>query len=85
MKDDTFETELERISALIDTLPESLGGSLRTIVDETRERHIAIEEASNRAHEAIDNWRLMCKYLIFDLDVRLREANAYHNGFEPHP
>jgi hypothetical protein len=85
MTDHEFETEIQRLSALIDTLPESLQGALRKMVDETREKQIAIEEASSRAYEAIDNWRLMCKYLIFDLDVRLREAEEYGHRPELSP
>jgi len=78
MTDNTFEAQLQKVSEVIDTLPESQRESLRKMMEETRRRHSDIKGAATRAREVIDNWRLMCKYLIFDIEARLREADAHH-------
>lgn len=82
MTDNTFEAQLQKVSEVIDTLPESQRESLRKMLEETHRRHSDIKGAATRAREAIDNWRLMCKYLIFDLEARLREADAHRRDCE---
>ncbi len=67
---------MKGITAVVDALPESQRASLQTLIEETRHRHASIKEASCKARDAIDDWRLMCKYIIFDLEASLREAKT---------
>ena len=76
MTDKTFEDHMREMLGVIDTLPEAQRVQLRDIFEETRTRHEAIKEASARSKEAVDNWRLICKYMVFDFEARLREAGV---------
>jgi hypothetical protein len=76
MTNDRFEEQLQRILARLDTLSESQQALVRPMVEETRRRHVQIREAIARAHTALDDWRLVEKYRIFDAEARWREARA---------
>lgn len=84
MTNDELGTRLDRIDTLIETLPESERGRIRALVIETRERHARIAESSRQAIEAIDDWRVRLKYIIFDIEATQREADARRgSGGEP--
>jgi hypothetical protein len=46
------------------------------LVEESRRRHAQIKDDAVRAREALDDWRLIQKYLLFDEEARQREAQA---------
>ena len=76
MGDQTFEAHIREIIAKINTLPEPHRGPLMALVEETRRRHTQIKDEAVRAREALDDWRLIQKYLLFDEEARQREARA---------
>ncbi len=80
MADQDFEAQLREVLARINTLPESQRGPLMALVAETRRRHATIRDATARAREALDDWRLILKYLLFDEEARRREAQAKPDG-----
>ena len=69
-----FEDRLAEITAKIYTLPTDQRDALLAKVEETRERHLAIRESTVRALSALDDWRIIQKYRIFDMEARLRES-----------
>jgi hypothetical protein len=38
------------------------------------ERHTQIERAVTAAKDALDDWRIAMKYLVFDIEARSREV-----------
>ncbi len=74
MNDRTLSKHLEACRKTIESLPAVEQDRLWTLFEETRERHHAIQEATNRALDALDDWRLRAKYLVFDLEARQRDA-----------
>ncbi len=84
MTNDDLGARLDRIDTLIETLPESERGRIRALVTETRERHARIAESSRQAIEALDDWRVRLKYIIFDIEATRRETDARQgSGDEP--
>ncbi len=76
MLEDLFETQLREISESIEALPEDRRGALLALLEETRHRHQLIRQATEHARHALDDWRLIQKYLIFDHEARQRENRA---------
>ena len=76
MTQEQFEDRLADIVAKIETLPEPQRSSLQQVVEQTRSRHAEIADALNRARNALDDWRVMQKYLVFDAECRRREEQA---------
>ncbi len=74
MKEETFETAMQKHLADIESLPEEKRAKLLELADQTRSRHHQIQRDFRRAHDALDDWRLWAKYLLFDAEARLREA-----------
>ena len=77
MQSRQFETHLQQMIDRIETLPESQRGPLMNLVDETRQRHKDIRDAARKGHDALDDWRLIQKYRIFDAEARQREAGSH--------
>jgi hypothetical protein len=76
MEEQAFEAQLREIIAKINTLPEPQRAPLMALVEEARQRHAQIKDATARAREALDDWRLIQKYILFDHEARQREARA---------
>jgi len=76
MTEEKFEQHLQELLSKIETLPESQRAPLLEMVEETRSRHRVIREATTRALSALDDWRLILKYRIFDAEARQREAGS---------
>ncbi len=76
MGDQAFETQVREIIAKINSLPEPHRGPLMVLVEETRRRHAQIKDATVRAREALDDWRLIQTYLLFDEEARRRESQT---------
>ena len=69
-----FEAHLKKALEAIDMLPEQQRAPLQEMVEETRRRHQQIGVSIAAAREALDDWRLIQKYLLFDAEARAREA-----------
>lgn len=76
MLEDLFETQLREISKSIEALPEGQRGAMLALLEETRHRQQLIQQATDHARHALDDWRLIQKYLIFDHEARQRENRA---------
>lgn len=76
MTGDRFEMQLQEILARIAALPEQHRAHLMKVVEETRERHQYVRESVARARSALDDWRIMQKYRVFDLEASLREQRS---------
>jgi len=76
MTNDQFEDQIQEMLARIYTLPEPSREHLLRMVEETRRRHAQIHDSVARARTALDDWRLLKRYLIFDAECRRRESQA---------
>ncbi len=74
MTDETLEARLCEINSKIETLPQSQRDHLMQMVEETRQRHHDIKDGIGRANDALDDWRLHMKYLVFDMEASVRES-----------
>ncbi|HOA75259.1 MAG TPA: transcriptional regulator [Phycisphaerae bacterium] len=75
MTEETFRTSIEEARQRINELPEGQRGALLQILDETIERHRELEQNFARVREAVAEWQLMIKYLIFDREATIRERD----------
>ena len=73
MKEDQFEQALQRSLKALDKLPEPKKEELKRLIEETRKRHDQIKVSLKEALAAVDDWRLMQKYYLFDKESRDRE------------
>ena len=73
MNKEHFEKRIKEMSALAATLPKPERDRLERLIEETRARHELIQDSVKRALEALDDWRLHQKYLIFDREASRRE------------
>ncbi|MCK4658862.1 MAG: hypothetical protein KAV82_05010 [Phycisphaerae bacterium] len=80
MTNQQFNEQLSKILANIETLPESRRGALLEMAEEARARYQQIGKTTARAREALEDWRLVQKYRIFDAEASLREAQAKHDN-----
>ncbi len=76
MTGDRFESQLREILTRIAALPEEQRARLMELVEETRERHQEIRRRVARAYSALDDWRILQKYRVFDLEASLRERRC---------
>jgi phosphoglycerate-specific signal transduction histidine kinase len=74
MTGETFREEFDELESRIATLPSDQQATLRPLLQETRERHLQIEQAITAAKDTLDDWRIAMKYLIFDIEARRREV-----------
>ena len=75
MTDETFDARILEARQRIDELPEEQRGPLLAALDETIRRHEELKHDFARMREAVDDWQLMVKYLIFDREATIRERN----------
>ncbi|HNQ24038.1 MAG TPA: hypothetical protein PKK06_13200 [Phycisphaerae bacterium] len=71
-----FNTQVQELVAVIRTLPTDEQAELMALVEETLQRQAATSADLARARNALDDWRLLQKYLVFDAEATLREARA---------
>ncbi len=76
MDEVVFQKRLSELISQIDTLPENERERLRSLADETRQRHEDIKKSVSSMQESLDFLRLWIKYMLFDLEATRRE-NAY--------
>lgn len=75
MDDSTFKARMEEMQIQIASLPDDQRGPLQALMQETRDRHEQIKLATAQARDALDDWRLLMKYLIFDREAIRRELD----------
>ncbi|NLX23176.1 MAG: hypothetical protein GXY55_16105 [Phycisphaerae bacterium] len=75
MDDQTFQARLADARRQIDTLPVEKRAGLMALLEETRQRHDELKTNFARAREAMGEWRLLMKYLIFDHEATRRERD----------
>ena len=76
MTEQQYDTKVREILAKIKGLPEAQRLAILALAEDTRKRHLDIQAATARACAALDDWRLVQKYRIFDAEARLREVRA---------
>lgn len=74
MMDAQFHSRVNDLEATINTLPMEQKQRLTRLLEETKQRHAQIKTNFGRLHDALDDWRLTTKYLIFDLERTRLEA-----------
>ncbi len=75
MNDEAFHARLAEFRAQIDALPEAKRPELIALLEETRRRHEDLKKNFSRIHQALDEWRLGLKYLLFDYEATRRERD----------
>jgi len=73
MKAEEFDAALERCIRAINDLPEGKRSQLMELVNETRDHQQTVDVSLREALDAIDDWRLYQKYMLFDMEARQRE------------
>lgn len=73
MTDEVFKAKLDEARTQINELPEGQRERLLVILAETQHRHEEMKQNFGRIHEALGEWQLMIKYLIFDREATRRE------------
>jgi len=76
MTEHQFNEKVRQILSKIECLPETQRSAILAMAEDTRKRHLEIQEATARACAALDDWRLAQKYRIFDAEASLREAGV---------
>lgn len=73
--DDVFDTRICEARERINQLPEGQRAPLLAILDETVRRHQEMRQNFSRIHDALAEWQLMVKYLVFDREATIRERD----------
>ena len=74
MSREMYDARLAELEAVIAGLPAEQQALLAPMLAETRTRQDEIKQACDAARDTLADWRIAMKYLIFDLEARLREA-----------
>lgn len=74
MTDEAFRNKLNEAMQKIAELPEDRRAPLVAMIEETRQRHGELKQSFARISSAMDEWRLLIKYLIFDREATHREV-----------
>lgn len=74
MTNKAFEERILEICEIIEDLPGETRAPLKRLVEETRQRYASIYNSSKAARDALDDLRLRCKYMVFDVEARQRET-----------
>lgn len=85
MDEVTFQKKLSELMAQIDTLPEGERDRIRSLANETRQRHADIKKSVDQMQESLDFLRLWIKYLLFDLEATRRENQYLRKMLEQDP
>ena len=75
MNEDVFQTKISEARERIKQLSEEQRGPLMAILNETMRRHEEMKQNFSRIHDALAEWQLMVKYLIFDREATIRERD----------
>ena len=86
MTDEILNARLAEAREKINALPADQRAPLLALVEETCQRHAELKKNFSRVNEAVDEWRLLMKYLIFDREATRRELDQLRkrlDGSEP--
>jgi chromosome segregation ATPase len=75
MNEQEFQTRLAELSEQIDAMPETERDRVRSLLEETRDRHQRLRATVRSLQDSLDHLRLSVKYLVFDLEATRRENN----------
>ncbi len=75
MNQDVFQSKIAEAQERINQLPEDQRGPLTAILHETVRRHEEMKQSFSKIHDALAEWQLMVKYLIFDREATIRERD----------
>ena len=75
MNEDLFQNKIAEARDRISQLSEEQRGPLLAILEETVRRHDEMKQNFSRIHDAMAEWQLMVKYLIFDREATARERD----------
>ncbi len=76
MTEQQFNQQLDQILGKIENLPDAQRKAIMAMAEDTRKQDQAIRAEMARTRDALDDWRLLQKYRIFDAEARLREEQA---------
>ena len=76
MSNEQFEAAMQRAMAAMESLPVEQREKLMVVVEETRRRHERIQQSVMVANEAMDDWRILQKYMVFDREAQARERQS---------
>lgn len=72
MDDERLEAAIRRCESVMETLPPADQEKLAALLDETRQRQEEIKRGYRDAMDALGDWRLVQKYMLFDREARRR-------------
>lgn len=75
MNQDVFHAKIAEAQERIRQLPEDQRGPLTALLNETVRRHDEMKQNFSKIHDALAEWQLMVKYLIFDREATIRERD----------
>lgn len=75
MNSETFQNQLEDLTAKIDALPVEQRGPLLALVEETKRRQAELTKDVAAATDALADWRIAVKYAVFDREAARRESD----------
>ena len=75
MTEEAFQARFAEARNRINELPESQRLPLLTLLAETQKRHEQVRQSFTQIHDALAEWQLMMKYLIFDREATRRERD----------
>ncbi len=75
MSSESFQARLAEARAQILSLPAAQQPALLNLLKETGFRHEQMKDSFAKIHEALAEWQLMLKYLIFDREATVRERD----------
>lgn len=77
MNNTTYDAKLAELEAKIAALPADQQALLAPLLAETQHRHVEIKKNVAAARDALDDWRIAMKYMVFDLEAQAREAHQH--------
>lgn len=73
MKEQSMDEKLQALISQIPGLSEDQQAKLRLLAKETQDRQKQIQDNIQKAKDSLDDMRIQCKYLVFDLEATRRE------------
>ncbi len=74
MTDETLADKLRELTDKMRDLSPEQREALEPLLQETKDRQASLQGDVARAHDALDDWRVILKYALFGRDARRRES-----------
>ena len=74
MEDARLEEAIRRCKSVMESLPAAKREELAALLEQTRRRHEEIKQCHDDTMDALSDWRIVQKYLLFDREARRREG-----------